>query len=156
MVGGHPGSYQADDAVSSCEVLNVSSLTWSSMPAMTQPRESHRVVPFNNRLVAIAGYNLGPIDRVYLKSCEQYNPATGTWVSFPSVNVQRVEFAAAVVLGKIYIAGGYGDTTYAPQLEVFSGGVSATRYVCVNRVFFFHVSPIGGFLCRSIKCSCLV
>lgn len=42
-----------------------------------------------------------------LSRVECYNPDTNKWIAVASINVARIASAAAVMDGKIYLAGGY-------------------------------------------------
>ncbi len=67
-------------------------------------------------MILFGGYN-----SVHLNTCEQFDSLTNTWSSFPSFWTARYLFGAAVVLNKIYIAGGEPSTS---PVEVYSGGSS--------------------------------
>jgi hypothetical protein len=72
---------------------------------------------------AIGGRNVGVEDYT---SIEVYDPATDTWTLGPDMNVPRAGFGAAVIDGRIYVAGGEqlagladGNAQVVDSVEVF-------------------------------------
>jgi hypothetical protein len=119
VVGGNAGNI-----ISTCEMLDIASNTWSSAANLSRgPRSAHSSVLFNNNVIVMGGSN-GTNGTSVLSTCEQYDAASNTWSTFPSFSTARRLFAAAVVLGKIYIAGGSSasfSTQALNSVEVFHG-----------------------------------
>jgi len=115
MIGGYDGNV----IISSCEKLDILSNAWSYVANLSDVRDLHSSVLYNNTVVAISGR---ATESIVHKSCEQYDPTTNTWSAFPSVLTGRHSFGAAVVLGKIYIAGGIVEAGFSvASVEVFDG-----------------------------------
>ena len=94
---------------------------------------------------------MGGSNATITNSCVQYDPASDTWSSFPSFIDPRERFGAAVVLNKIYIAGGdYGFTLNS--VEVFDGtnwislssSLNLTRAFCAAVMFQNKFVVLGG------------
>ncbi len=90
-----------------------------------------------------------------LKSCEQYNATSNTWSEFPSMINARYDHGVAVVLGKIYVAGGgnyfldvaitlvevFNGTTWA---ELTSSPIAQPRFWCQAVSFQNKLVVLGG------------
>jgi hypothetical protein len=104
----------------SCEKLDIVSNTWSSAGNLLGSRDGHASVFFNNSVVVLGGANVGNS----LNTCKQFNSTSNAWSIFPSFSTARYYFGAAVVLNKIYIAGGFSaslSTQALSSVEVFNG-----------------------------------
>ena len=130
--------YAGYDELSSAEIYNPSSGTWSLTGAMTNGRYYHTAVLLPNGKVLVAGganYNI--ISGVnYLTSSELYDPATGIWTSTGSLNQSRDDHTATLLQnGKVLAAGGYG----IPSAELYdpaSGMWTRIGSMTVSRYFF--------------------
>ena len=104
---------------------------------------------FNNTVVMLGGFNTGN----HLNTCEQYNPVSNTWSSFPSFSSARRGFGAAVVLNRIYIAGGssYSGISLS-SIEVYNGtswsplspSLAQPRSGCAAVAFQNKLVVLGG------------
>jgi N-acetylneuraminic acid mutarotase len=143
------GANSSTHVLSSCEKLDIAANTWSSVGNffLGGPRHAHTSVLFNNSIVVLGGSNAAD----YLKTCERYDHVTNTWSVFPSFSAARHSFGAAVVLDKIYIAGGYNGTALS-SVEVFNGAswsplspsLAQTRQLCAAVLFQNKVVVLGG------------
>ncbi|MGH2626452.1 MAG: Kelch repeat-containing protein, partial [Anaerolineales bacterium] len=77
--------------------------TWSTLPAPAHAREHVAGVAFDQTVWALGG-RWGGVGE--LASVEIFRPARGDWASGPPMLVPRAGFAAAVVDGRIVVAGG--------------------------------------------------
>jgi hypothetical protein len=142
-------------SVSSCEKLDVASNTWSSAASLTLGvRQAHCSVLYKNIVIVIGGSN----GTKALNSCEQYSVDSDTWSSFPSLSIARSQFGAAVVLGKIYVVGGYtlqgGESLPIGlnSVEVFDGAswlllsssLTQPRIACAAVVYQNKLVVLGG------------
>jgi N-acetylneuraminic acid mutarotase len=137
---------------STCETLNIASNTWSTAARLLSViRNAHSSVLFKNNVIVMGGYDGANV----LKTCEQYDDVTNTWSAFPSFSTARRLFASAVVLGKIYIAGGSGassGTQALSSVEVFNGtswsslpsSLSQARSSCEAVLYQNKLVVIGG------------
>ncbi len=77
---------------------------------------------------------------------------SNSWSSFPSFSTARREFGAAVVLDKIYIAGGDSSGSALSSVEVYSGtswsflpsSLAQTRRYCAAVAFQNKLVVLGG------------
>ena len=83
-IGGNHGR----TILSSCEVLDLSTGTWSPLPSMKTGRDGHSVVRVDDKIFAIGGYDCV----TSLSSCEVLDLSTGTWSSLLSMAAQRCYF----------------------------------------------------------------
>lgn len=102
------------DNLSSCEQFNSITRTWSPVADMLAPRMLHSMVLYKGIPIVLGGIYDGE-----LNTCEQYE--SGKWSSFPAFDISRYEFGAAVVLDKIYIAGGYINSHTLSTVEFYDG-----------------------------------
>jgi hypothetical protein len=113
------GWNRASVSGSSCEKLDIASNSWSSVANLSLGvRALHRSILFNNKAIVIGG---GNASGSYLNTCEQYDAMSNTWSIFPPLLGARNDFGAAVVLGKIYVAGGGFNGLSLRSVEVFDG-----------------------------------
>ena len=89
-IGGHDGSR----ALFSCEVLDLSTGTWSPLPSMATRRYAHGVVRVDDKIFAIGGLD----GDIYFSSCEVLDLPTGTWSSLPSMATRRGYFGISSMI----------------------------------------------------------
>ena len=77
--------------------------SWTVLPGPVQPREHVAAVAFNDELWVIGGRWGGT---GALATVEIFSPASGAWRDGPEMNEARSGFGAAVVGGRIVVAGG--------------------------------------------------
>jgi N-acetylneuraminic acid mutarotase len=83
--------------------------------AIAAPTNSDRVVhatvydPVNDKIYMIGGNPAGQTG-TYLTLCQQYDPATNTWINKASMPTARGWLAGSYVRGKIYIIGGHSNS----------------------------------------------
>jgi len=104
------GTYQGNvwtgsmQCLSSAELYNPATGTWSYTGSMSTAHESHTATLLTNGQVLIAG---GDDFINYLTDSEVYNPASGTWTVTGSVNTPRdCHTATLLPNGQVLIAGG--------------------------------------------------
>jgi hypothetical protein len=127
VFGGYSGS-RNPPYLSSCEVFNVKSLSFSEIGNMIVKRCRHAVVLLPNGLVLIiGGYDAPKV----LNSCEFYNPANKTFsASKATMSVARMGHTASLLPnGKVLVCGGYDGSNllqtteiYDPLTDSFSAG----------------------------------
>jgi hypothetical protein len=123
VAGGFNGSID----LSSAELYNPVTGTWSTTGSMNEAREIHTAAllttgPNAGKVLVAGGFN-GSTDE--LSSAELYDPATGTWSTTGSMSVARDLHTATVLTtgpnaGKVLIAGGSPEFgVYLSSAELF-------------------------------------
>ncbi len=123
VAGGTAGS----EGLASAEVYDPASRTWTTTSEMSTPRESDEIcckgaVLLGSGKVLVAG---GYHDQV-LRTCEVYDPATGTWAPTGSMHVAREAGFNLIRLddGKVLAVGGiddFGPLQYAELYDEDTG-----------------------------------
>lgn len=113
----------AVNRLSSCEVLNTSSLEIKEMSPMKKQRSSHASVIADNSIICLGGFVDG-LSTSRTLTVERYSFVTETWSFMPSLKIQRAGHSAYVFDGVVYIFGG-------------NFPVSVERYDLVSSSTFF-------------------
>ncbi|HKZ86742.1 MAG TPA: kelch repeat-containing protein [Anaerolineae bacterium] len=99
---------------------------WRILSGGLHPRDHANAVAFEGKIWPIGGRGAGG----ETNAVEIFDPATETWSAGPPLNIARAGFAAAVVDGRIMVAGGEvivsGRETLG-SLEIFEPGDNAWR-----------------------------
>ena len=107
---------------------------------MTVARDFHTATLLPNGTVLIAGGRTGSTNSYsYLSSAEIYDPATGVFTATGSMTAIRYSHTAALVNGKVLIAGGANSTSAVPTAEVYdpaAGTFRATGSLATARQYF--------------------
>lgn len=115
IAGGYAGYYPGGDFLSSTELYDPATGTWSASGSLNLGRFQHAAALLANGKVLITGglYFGGYTGDGYLiveysRSAELYDPATGTWSATGSMSVARGGPGATLLPnGKVLITGGY-------------------------------------------------
>ena len=116
VAGGTPGG---TSMLSSTELYDVASGTWSAGAPMTLARAASAAATLpDGRLLVAGGANLGP-PTISMNASEIYSPNTNTWTATAAMNSGRA-FAAVTrtVAGRILVGGGLPDLSSAPSATV--------------------------------------
>ena len=97
-VGGTDGA--AD--LPTVEAYDPAADSWTSLPALPQPRSDLGVAIADARLVAVGGLSAGQV----LKSVAVMDVATNTWAGLPDMSTARHGMAVAAVEKSVYAIGG--------------------------------------------------
>ena len=103
--------------LSSAELFDPASGTFSSTGSMTMPRSNATATELNNGMVLIAGGqdNSGP-----LSTLELFDPAKGIFtLAGNMLTPRRLHSAVALSNGDVLLAGGNGDSSTLASTEVF-------------------------------------
>ena len=89
--------------LSSVEVYDPGSDTWTLVAPMGIARKQHGVAVLSGKLYAVGGHTDAGGDS---NTVEAYYPATDTWSAAAPMSSLRKQFGVAVVSGKLYAVGG--------------------------------------------------
>ena len=105
VAGGRNGN-SPSNVLSSAELYDPVTGTWSGTGSLNTPRYLHTATLLANGKVLVAGgVNGGP--RAILNNAELYDPATGTWSVTAALNTGRTNHTATLLPnGKVLIVGG--------------------------------------------------
>jgi N-acetylneuraminic acid mutarotase len=123
-----PGAPYA--ALSSAELYDPATNTWSAAASMATARQEHTATLLVNGKVLVEGgqdldlVNSPNID-VALSSAELYDPVSNTWSSAGSMANARIGQTATLLdNGKVLVAGGFGQANYAlASAELYDPGL---------------------------------
>jgi hypothetical protein len=132
VAGGEP---DLQHTLSSAEVYDEATGTFTSVGGMAEQRRKAAAAPLNDGTVLIVGGSDNDDWRAKSRTAEIYDPATKTFRETGELHVARFKIVHAVVTlddGRVLVAGGgAGFEVYDPAHGVFtsvSGGLSAARY----------------------------
>ena len=150
-------NYQGSAGINALQIIpNPSFLTNSPMGTA---RSAHTATLLPNGKVLVAGgtsYDASHVTFTYLRSVEQYDPATGAWTASASLITGRQNHTATLLPnGKVLVAGGYDGGNGLASAELYdpatgtwmaaaamlgSGGAGATATLLQNG----KVLVVGG------------
>ena len=112
IVGALTGKYPHETPIPNILIFNPKTKAWREGPALPKNRErgSAGVVVRQNKIYMVCGIQDGHFDG-FVRWFDELDPKTGTWRSLPSAPRARDHVSAALVEGKLYLAG--GRTSYA-------------------------------------------
>jgi Galactose oxidase, central domain len=105
VTGGHDGpSFTPSDVLSSAELYDPASGTWTFTGSLNSARYIHTAILLSNGMVLVGG---GIIGFNAFASAELYNPASGTWTFTGSLNTARFDHTATLLPnGMVLVAAG--------------------------------------------------
>jgi len=103
VVGGQIGG---TEMLSSCELYDPTTGTWSFADSLNIARTNHTATPLTNGKLLVAG---GGYPEIY--SCEVYEPTTDTWSITGSMNFTHREHTATLLPNDEVLVNGLSDDT---------------------------------------------
>ena len=138
IAGGANGTLGSPSGLSSAELYNPSTGTFTATGNMTTARFDHTATLLSNGEVLLTGGLTGSYPYLSLASAELYNPSTGTFTATGSLNTARSDHTATLLSnGMVLIAGGFGVSgnpsnaeLYNPSTGTFAntGSLNTARY----------------------------
>ncbi|MBC7880943.1 MAG: hypothetical protein H7Y37_06365 [Anaerolineae bacterium] len=121
IAGGGVVGTSSITALSSADLYDPQTNTWSNTGSMKGARTNHTATLLSNGKVLVAG----GIDGISLSTAELYNPQTASWTTTGSMNMERYSYTATLLSnGKVLVAGEGGSNGSAelfdPQTDTWS------------------------------------
>jgi len=128
VAGGRLGSPDSPSYISSAELYDPATGSWSSTGSLGTARKFHTATLLPSGKVLVAG---GEGSSGSLNSAELYDPATGSWSSTGRLDTARSSHTATLLpSGKVLVAGGFGSSDFLSRAELYD---PATRRVEQHR-----------------------
>ena len=106
--------------LASAEIYNPATGIWSLTGSLETSRSGHTAVLLADGKVLVAGgTNYSDYNLYWLSSAELYDPATGTWSTTGSLEIERSAHTLTLLVdGKILATGGAHWTTYQDSIAI--------------------------------------
>lgn len=114
-IGGNNDGNNGPKFISSAEVYNPSTNTWTKLASMSAARGCFRTEVINGKIYAIGGYDGSS---KYLSSTEVYDPSTNVWTTLTPMSTGKVDYFPTVIVdGKIYAVDSSSVECYTVKTE---------------------------------------
>ena len=114
IVGGASGPQFPVPALTSAEIYDPATKTWSNAAPLAVPRAYHTATTLLDGRVLVCGG--GPLSA----GAEIFNPATGAWSSGGNLTIQRADHTMSLLVsGQVLVAGGVGVGGPLAHAEIY-------------------------------------
>ncbi|HXO66209.1 MAG TPA: kelch repeat-containing protein [Steroidobacteraceae bacterium] len=150
VAGGNIGTCSCTTFVSSADLYNPTTDSFTPTGALVTARYAHTAIVLTNGMVLVAGGFGGATSTLQsggapLASAELYNPSTGTWTATGSMTTARMNQTATLLpTGEVLVAGGYTGTATTATAEVYNP--SSGTWTAVASMFTPRQSQGGALL----------
>src|SRR5262249_22186263 len=117
VIGGSPASNLFQLDVSTVEVLDTTTGTWSSAPAVPNAREGAAAAVVGGRIYVIGGFSRAT--NSYVSAVDVFDPLTNAWSSAAGIPTPRSYAGVAIVNGQIHVLGGNAAAGVTTAHEVY-------------------------------------
>ena len=129
VTGGRSNNSSTGHALSSAELFDPVTGTWTPTASMSRGRAYHTATLLPDGRVLVAGAGIDGVRVDVADTAELYDPATGTWTPTGSMTVPRAGQAAVLLTtGEVLVAGGNDSTNGAFQAGSGTALSSAELY----------------------------
>lgn len=138
-------TYFPSDLLTSAELFDPRSGTWTLAASLHAVRRDHQALPLPDGTVLVVGGSDG--SEAYPPAAERYDPRSGTWTVTANMTERLYVWAATSLSdGTILVVGGPGEVSPAELYDPGSGIWRAT-----GQVIEPYCGPVGSTLLRTGK-----
>ena len=112
IMGGADEAPRDTTPVTSIDVYDPASDSWSTIGEMTRARIGHGAVGYHGKIYIMGGEYKEP-DLTTLNTMEVYDPSTNSWETLSPMTTSRIFMATCVVGDTIYVLGGGSKYPYS-------------------------------------------
>jgi N-acetylneuraminic acid mutarotase len=149
LVAGGAGATSAIGILSSAELYDPATNSWSPAPSMASARNAHTATLLATGQVLIAG---GMMFSTTLAGTELYDPATNSWSSGPSMATARSSHTATLLpSGQVLVAGGAGASGLLASAELYTPSAAVPPPPPAMSIRG-RLGTLGGWLKFTVAC----
>ena len=122
VAGGQNGTAPSYAALSSAELYDPATGTWTATGALGSARAGHAAALLADGKVLVAGGQTRwiPLPALYTSTAYLYDPATGTWSPTGSMTAARRSFTLTLIPGGLVVAAGGRNASYLSSAERYN------------------------------------
>jgi N-acetylneuraminic acid mutarotase len=147
VAGGRSSTVQID-YTSSVHRFDQISNTWEEIESLNEPRNSGCAAVLQGKLYVAGGVTGDLFNEQVLASVEYYQSSEKMWEKAPRMRMARRGAGAAVIGGKLYVAGGFNGNVVLDSVERYDPSTNSWEYVgpMRNRRWYHVVAELDGKL----------